>query len=83
MAMMLKNENKVHPEDCVRKSEGIMTREEGEKSDQMFVSVTVTSFGLEIRGRSSEHSGGNSCLTISLMLCEEGPRPKVLHQCWS
>lgn len=31
MAMMSRNENKVHPGDCGINREGIMTREEGEK----------------------------------------------------
>lgn len=83
MAMMSRNENKVHPGDCGINREGIMTREEGEKSDQMFVSVTLASFGLELRGGSSEHRAGSSCLTISLMLYEESPGLELLHQCWS
>lgn len=62
---------KVHPEDCGTKWEGVM-RKKGEKSNQMFVPIILAWFDLVIRGNNSEHMGGSSCPTISLMPCGEG-----------
>ena len=53
---------------------------EGEESDQMFVPITLSWFGLVIRGKISEYKCGSSGPLISMMPCEECPGKEVPHK---
>lgn len=53
---------------------------EGEESDQMFVPITLSWFGLVIRGKISEYKCGSSGPIISMMPCEECPGKEVPHK---
>lgn len=78
--MILRNEN-VYCGDCGAMWDGIMNKD-GEKSNQMFIPITLAWFGLVVKGHSSQHMGDSSHLTTSLMFCEEGTGQDVSHQHW-